>query len=25
LPPQPFQQIGANAVIRYKEWRARDE
>ncbi|MFU8776258.1 MAG: NAD(P)/FAD-dependent oxidoreductase [Roseovarius sp.] len=25
LPPQPFQQIGANAVLRYKEWRARDE
>jgi glycine/D-amino acid oxidase-like deaminating enzyme len=25
LPPQPFQQIGANAIIRYREWRARDE
>ncbi|MDA0720777.1 MAG: FAD-binding oxidoreductase [Proteobacteria bacterium] len=25
LPPQPFQQIGANAVLRYKEWRARHE
>lgn len=25
LPPQPFQQIGANAVLRWKEWRARDE
>lgn len=25
LPPQPFQQIGANAVLRYKEWRAGDE
>ncbi|WP_138934235.1 NAD(P)/FAD-dependent oxidoreductase [Roseovarius arcticus] len=25
LPPQPFQQIGANAVLRMKEWRARDE
>ncbi|MFZ5962500.1 NAD(P)/FAD-dependent oxidoreductase [Thalassococcus sp. BH17M4-6] len=25
LPPQPFQQIGANAVLRYKEWRARAE
>jgi len=25
LPPQPFQQIGANAVLRLKEWRARDE
>ncbi|MBV7378882.1 NAD(P)/FAD-dependent oxidoreductase [Maritimibacter dapengensis] len=25
LPPQPFQEIGANAFIRYKEWRARDE
>ncbi|MBQ0751053.1 MAG: FAD-binding oxidoreductase [Roseovarius sp.] len=25
LPPQPFQQIGANAVLRYKEWRAREE
>lgn len=25
LPPQPFQQIGANAVLRYKEWSARNE
>lgn len=25
LPPQPFQQIGANALLRYKEWRARHE
>ena len=25
LPPQPFQQIGGNAVLRYKEWRARHE
>jgi glycine/D-amino acid oxidase-like deaminating enzyme len=25
LPPQPFQQIGANALLRYKEWRARKE
>ncbi len=25
LPPQPFQQIGANAVLRMKEWRARHE
>ncbi|GGF45035.1 hypothetical protein SAMN05216376_105363 [Mameliella alba] len=25
LPPQPFQRIGANAVLRYKEWRARDD
>lgn len=25
LPPQPFQQIGANAVLRFKEWRARAE
>lgn len=25
LPPQPFRQIGANAVLRLKEWRARDE
>jgi glycine/D-amino acid oxidase-like deaminating enzyme len=25
LPPQPFQQIGANAVLRLKEWRAREE
>ncbi|MFD0858500.1 NAD(P)/FAD-dependent oxidoreductase [Roseovarius aquimarinus] len=25
LPPQPFREIGANAVIRLKEWRARDE
>lgn len=23
LPPQPFQQIGGNAVLRWKEWRAR--
>jgi len=25
LPPQPFRQIGANAVLRVKEWRARQE
>ena len=25
LPPQPLQQIGANALLRWKEWRARDE
>ena len=25
LPPQPFQQIGGNAVLRWKEWRARAE
>ena len=25
LPPQPFQQIGANAVLRWKEWKARAE
>jgi len=25
LPPQPFQQLGANALLRWKEWRARDE
>jgi glycine/D-amino acid oxidase-like deaminating enzyme len=25
LPPPPFQQIGANAVLRIKEWRARHE
>ncbi|TMV08935.1 FAD-binding oxidoreductase [Ruegeria sediminis] len=25
LPPQPFARIGANAVLRWKEWRARDE
>ncbi|MEK6216839.1 MAG: FAD-binding oxidoreductase [Boseongicola sp.] len=25
LPPQPFQQLGANAVIRWKEWRAKGE
>lgn len=25
LPPQPFCDIGANAVIRWKEWRARNE
>jgi len=25
LPPQPFRQIGANAVLRWREWRARDD
>lgn len=25
LPPQPFQQIGANAMLRYREWRAKSE
>lgn len=25
LPPKPFQKIGANAILRWKEWRARDE
>jgi glycine/D-amino acid oxidase-like deaminating enzyme len=25
LAPKPFQQIGANAILRWKEWRARDE
>jgi glycine/D-amino acid oxidase-like deaminating enzyme len=25
LPPQPFQQIGANALLRYREWRAKAE
>lgn len=25
LPPQPFQQLGANALLRWKEWRARAE
>lgn len=25
LPPKPFREIGANAVLRWKEWRARDE
>ena len=25
LPPQPFQQIGANMVLRWKEWRAARE
>lgn len=25
LPPQPFQQIGANATLRFKEWQARAE
>lgn len=25
LPPQPFQQIGANVVLRWKEWKARLE
>ncbi|MCB1473066.1 MAG: FAD-binding oxidoreductase [Rhodobiaceae bacterium] len=25
LPPQPFAAIGANAWMRYKEWRAADE
>lgn len=23
LPPQPFQEIGANLVLRYREWQAR--
>lgn len=25
LPPQPFQQIGANTLLRWREWRARAE
>ena len=25
LPPQPFREIGANAVLRFREWRAREE
>ncbi|WP_170751491.1 NAD(P)/FAD-dependent oxidoreductase [Ruegeria lacuscaerulensis] len=25
LPPQPFRELGANVVLRWKEWRARDE
>lgn len=25
LPPKPFAEIGANAYMRFKEWRARDE
>jgi len=25
LPPQPLREIGANAVLRFREWRARDE
>ncbi len=25
LPPQPFRDIGANAILRWKEWRARRE
>ncbi|MFA3917395.1 NAD(P)/FAD-dependent oxidoreductase [Ruegeria hyattellae] len=25
LPPQPLREIGANLVLRWKEWRARDE
>lgn len=25
LPPRPFLQIGANAVLRWREWRAKDE
>lgn len=25
LPPRPLQEIGANALLRYKEWRAREE
>ncbi len=25
LPPQPFREIGANVVLRWKEWRAGDE
>lgn len=25
LPPRPFQQLGANTILRWKEWRAREE
>lgn len=25
LPPQPFREIGANAWLRWKEWKARDD
>ncbi len=25
LPPRPFTEIGANAVLRYREWRARED
>ena len=25
LPPRPLRDIGANAVLRYREWRAREE
>ena len=25
LPPRPFREIGANAVLKWKEWRARNE
>ncbi len=25
LPPQPFRELGANAVLRWKEWKAREE
>jgi glycine/D-amino acid oxidase-like deaminating enzyme len=25
LPPQPFRQIGANTMLRWREWVARDE
>ena len=25
LPPQPFREIGANIVLRWKEWRASEE
>ncbi|WP_273509691.1 NAD(P)/FAD-dependent oxidoreductase [Planktotalea frisia] len=25
LPPQPIQQIGANAMLRFREWRAKSE
>ena len=25
LPPRPLREIGANAIMRWKEWKARDE
>lgn len=25
LPPQPFQEMGANIVLRWKEWKARED
>ena len=25
LPPRPFQQIGANSILRFREWRAKND